>query len=71
MKLNRKIALFLGAAAICSGLFSEAEAAKIDNFKNILLSGSYTIKYDNITPPKRPYQSGQNAAFRQQRYGCR
>ena len=32
---------------------SDAEAARIDAYRDILLGGSYTIRYDNITPAPR------------------
>ena len=52
MKISAKFAVAL-AAACCSCVFSPSEAAKIDVYRDMLLSRNYTIRYDNITPPKR------------------
>ncbi|MBR3721454.1 MAG: hypothetical protein IKN12_01700 [Selenomonadaceae bacterium] len=53
MKLHYKVIAAIGAISVFSCVLSVSEAAKIDAYKNILLSKSYTIKYDNITPPRR------------------
>lgn len=47
----------LKVAALSAGLFlcttSHAAADALDDCREILLSGTYTIKYENITPPPR------------------
>ncbi|MBO6177941.1 MAG: hypothetical protein J6O04_02040 [Selenomonadaceae bacterium] len=53
MKLHYKVIAAIAAISVFSCVLSVSEAAKIDAYKNILLSKSYTIKYDNITPPRR------------------
>ena len=41
-------------AAMLAFLFSaSAQAAKIDAYRELLLKNSYTIRYENITPPPR------------------
>lgn len=41
-------------AALLLFLFSvDAQAMKIDVYRNLLLKNSYTIRYENITPPPR------------------
>ncbi len=63
MNWRKKVALFIGGAAIFSSVSLDAEAAKTDVYRDILLSKSYTIKYDNITPPKRPTNKDKAPLF--------
>ena len=44
-------------------LSSQVDAAKIDHYREILLSGRYSIKYENITPLPRQ-------TLRQKWIGC-
>lgn len=44
---------FLVALILALSFAECAEADALDNCRNILLSGTYTIKYENITPPSR------------------
>lgn len=44
--------LLLAAVALIA-LASQAEAAKIDIYRDMLIRSSYTIRYDNITPAPR------------------
>lgn len=46
--------LVLGGVFLMGSIFyAEAEAARIDAYRNILQKGTYTIKYENITPSER------------------
>lgn len=51
---KKKLLSFLMGGMLSLGIFlPSADAAKIDAYRDILLNESYTIRYDNITPPPR------------------
>ena len=51
--IGRLIKVFLLTLAVTLSNFSYANADALDNCREILMSGNYTIKYENITPPSR------------------
>ena len=53
MKKKKLLAILTGGLITMTALLPAADAAKIDAYRDILLGKSYTIKYDNITPPPR------------------
>ena len=55
---------FLIASALIFFIFAEAEAAQIDAYREILLSNSYTIRYENITPAPRVTNKDRRPAIR-------
>ncbi len=51
---KRCLAAALGSLILLgTACLPAAEAARIDTYRNILQKGSYTIRYDNITPSER------------------
>lgn len=50
--IGRAMKIFLLVSAIMLSS-ATAEADALDDCRNILMSGTYTIKYENITPPSR------------------
>ena len=52
-----KIPSFFKVAALTAGIIfsstSSVAADALDNFRAILLSGTFTLKYENVTPPSR------------------
>lgn len=52
-RMNRVLSVLVGGMVALSAVISTAEASKLDAYRNILMGNSYTIKYENITPPPR------------------
>ena len=51
MKVKRFVPVALGIGVLLGA--TTANAAKIDNYSQMILRGEYTIRYDNITPAPR------------------
>lgn len=63
MKASYKTVAVLSVSALLSTIFATGEAAKIDAYRDMLISKSYTIRYDNITPPKRQTNRDKSPLF--------
>ena len=50
---NRLLSAMMGGIIAMGAALPVADAAKIDAYRNMILGKSYTIKYENITPPPR------------------
>ncbi|MBQ7479440.1 MAG: hypothetical protein IJT01_11205 [Selenomonadaceae bacterium] len=53
MTKRKLFAALMGGVLSTAIAFPYVNAAKIDAYRDILLQGSYTIRYENITPPPR------------------
>ena len=54
MKIFKKFTnLAIMATAISNLFITSVQADALDDCRNILLSGTFTLKYENITPPTR------------------
>ena len=60
---TKKIIGALTLAVLISTAVPGVEAAKTDPYRDILLNGVYTIKYDNITPARRTTNRDKTELF--------
>lgn len=51
--IGQAIKVLIPALVIVLSTANIANADALDNYRNILMSGTYTVKYENITPPSR------------------
>lgn len=51
--IGRAIKIFIPVLGLALSVVNSASADALDDCRNILLSGTYTVKYENVTPPSR------------------